>query len=68
MQEHQKLYILRIVEYKPTSKQTCQPWATSATASVAVRAVFRRFLRTSSTHYIVSGALLAQFLFFRKGG
>ena len=51
------------------NKKTCQPsWATSATASVAVRAVFRRFLRNASTHYIVSGALLARFLFFREGG
>ena len=56
------------IDYTPTTKKTCQPWATSATASVAVRAVFRRFLRNASTHYIVSGTLLARFLFFREGG
>ncbi len=67
-QENQKLYILCIIEYTPTTTKTSQPWVTSATASVTVRAVFRRFRRNASTHYILSGTLLARFLFFTRGG
>jgi hypothetical protein len=34
--EDEKLYLLRNIENTPTTKKICQPWATSATASVAI--------------------------------
>ena len=59
-----------IVSYRlhTHNKKNMSTMGDVARASVAIRAVFRRFLHNASTHYIVSGTLLARFFVFSRGG